>query len=74
MVEFFEMGGYGGYVWPSYFASAIVLGAIAWSILQRRSKLQNQLQRIEAAETEERAFESAKIIAAERPPEKTPNA
>ena len=26
--QFFEMGGYGGYVWPAYAVAAIVLGLL----------------------------------------------
>lgn len=27
---FFEMGGYGAYVWPAYGLSVLVIGALVW--------------------------------------------
>lgn len=44
------MGGYGGYVWPAYISSAVVLGAIAGLIWRRRRRLRKQLDRLGTAE------------------------
>lgn len=44
MQEFLNMGGYGGYVWPSYLISAAVLIALAVSIWRRGGALARQLK------------------------------
>lgn len=50
MAEFFNMGGYAGYVWPAYVSSFVVLGAIAFMILHRRRRLQKKLDRLAAVQ------------------------
>ena len=52
MAEFFHMGGYGGYVWPAYLSSAIVLGGITAVIWRRRRRSQQQLDQIARAAQE----------------------
>lgn len=47
MQEFLNMGGYGGYVWPSYLISAAVLGALAISVWRRGRSLSRRLKEIE---------------------------
>ncbi len=47
MSTFFEMGGYGAFVWPSYAASVLVLGlAIAYSV-SSHARAQAEIRRLE---------------------------
>jgi heme exporter protein D len=34
MTEFFNMGGYGSYVWTAYGIAAVVLGGLVWQSLR----------------------------------------
>lgn len=43
MTEFFQMGGHGGFIWPAYGISAVVLGAFLVSTLRRHWKLKKRL-------------------------------
>lgn len=43
MSEFFDMGGYGAFVWPAYVVSAFVLAALAFSIWRRGRNLKKKL-------------------------------
>jgi len=43
MSEFFDMGGYGAFVWPAYVVSAFVLAALAYSIWRRGRHLKQKL-------------------------------
>jgi heme exporter protein CcmD len=43
MSEFFDMGGYGAFVWPAYFVSAFVLAALTYSIWRRGRILKKKL-------------------------------
>lgn len=36
MAEFFAMGGYGLYVWPSYAVTGLALAIEVWAIARRR--------------------------------------
>jgi len=45
MNEFLSMGGYGGYVWPSYGIAIGVLAALALATWRRGSRLRRKLQR-----------------------------
>jgi len=50
MSGFFEMGGYGAYVWPAYGVSVLVwLGLIA-VIISRRRRLQTALEQYNKGE------------------------
>ncbi len=49
MAEFFQMGGYGGYVWPAYLVSVLVIGGLAVSIWRRGRSLRRQLKRFAEA-------------------------
>ncbi|HBB86900.1 MAG TPA: heme exporter protein CcmD [Blastocatellia bacterium] len=42
MSPFFYMGGYGFYVWGSYLATLIVLGAEVVQLLRRRKSVREQ--------------------------------
>ena len=44
MSEFFALGGYGAYIWPSYLLSAILLGALSWHIIQRNQQVKALLK------------------------------
>ena len=48
MRDFFEMGGYGAYVWPAYGVSALVLFGVALMIW-RRGKALEQKRRADPA-------------------------
>ncbi|MBA2705003.1 MAG: heme exporter protein CcmD [Blastocatellia bacterium] len=43
--NFFYMGGYGFYVWGSYIATLILLGAEVLQLLRRRKSLREQDRR-----------------------------
>ena len=45
MQDFFNMGGYGGYVWPAYGASLFVLTALAAAVWRRGRSLDARLKR-----------------------------
>lgn len=45
MSEFFAMGGYAAYVWPSFALTALVVLANLFFTLQRRKKVIVKLQR-----------------------------
>ncbi len=45
MAEFFSLGGYAAYIWPSYILSAILLGALSWHIIQRNRRIKRLLKR-----------------------------
>jgi heme exporter protein D len=48
MSEFFEMGGYGGYVWPAYAISGVVLTGLIAFVLRRAAKARRDLAALEA--------------------------
>lgn len=48
MGAFFEMGGYGGYVWPAYGFAASVLSGMALASLRRLRRAEAQLRQLEA--------------------------
>ena len=45
MSEFFAMGGYAAFVWPSFALTAIVMGANLYLAKRRRNKVIARLQR-----------------------------
>lgn len=49
MSEFFDMGGYAGYVWPAYIASALAIGGLIAAIWLRGRALKKRLTETEAA-------------------------
>jgi heme exporter protein D len=56
MAEFFAMGGYASYVWPSYAASALVLGVAIVLSLRAHRRVRRTLKKLEdeAGETGEK--------------------
>ncbi|MEX2629274.1 MAG: heme exporter protein CcmD [Tistlia sp.] len=48
MEQFLAMGGYGGYVWPSYLLGALVLGGL---YLVSRGELRRRERRLRALES-----------------------
>jgi heme exporter protein CcmD len=44
MAEFFDMGGYGGYVWPAYAVSAAAIGGLAFIIWKRSRRMRRKLK------------------------------
>lgn len=53
MAEFFDMGGYGRFVWSSYGAFAVViLGLVVWT-LRRSGSVRRELAEIEMREKSE---------------------
>ena len=46
--SFFEMGGYGGFVWPAFGLTAVVLLALLADSLRRLKAAQTALARLEA--------------------------
>lgn len=48
MAEFFEMGGYGIYVWPSYTLAVLVVLGLAGLSLIRNMRVRTELEHLEA--------------------------
>ena len=46
MAEFFALGGYGAYIWPSYILSAILLGVLSWYIIKRNKQIKTLSKQI----------------------------
>lgn len=51
MNEFFTMGGYGGYVWPSYAISAVVLIGIVIQSFRQLKGAEKELELLRQADT-----------------------
>lgn len=49
MNAFFEMGGYGAYVWPAYGVSAVAILGIAYLIWRRGRRLHKQLEELQSS-------------------------
>lgn len=49
MSAFFDMGGYGAYVWPAYAVSAGAIVGLAFFIWRRGRRLRKELTKVEAA-------------------------
>ena len=47
MSAFFDMGGYGAFVWPSYAASVIVLGLLMAFSISSHARAQAEIRRLE---------------------------
>ena len=47
MVEFLDMGGYGGYVWPAWGTALVVLAALVWISLRTMRTQERELARLE---------------------------
>lgn len=58
--EFYEMGGWAAYVWPSYAVAALVLGGIAWRIVRRNAQTRRRLELAEARRRRLRAADATK--------------
>jgi len=63
LTSFLEMGGYGGYVWPAFALSAVVLVALLVESLRRLRTGERALARLEAAAAARRGKRGA-----DRPP------
>lgn len=48
MGDFFDMGGYAAYVWPSYAAFALIVGGLIWRASQRNARVRAELRALEA--------------------------
>jgi heme exporter protein D len=48
MNEFFAMGGYGAYVWPSYIIAALVVGGMAIQTIREWRRARDRLRALEA--------------------------
>lgn len=48
MAEFFEMGGYGAYVWPAYGLSFLVLAGLGAGVWLRGRTLKERLAKLSA--------------------------
>ena len=46
MSQFFEMGGYGAFVWSAWAATALILGGLLVVTLISRARVQRQLERL----------------------------
>lgn len=49
MQEFFSMGGYGAYVWPSYGLSAVLLVGLLVASVRSLKSTEAEFQRLKAA-------------------------
>ena len=58
--EFFDMGGYAGYVWSAYAAAALVLGGLIAVTLRRNAQTRAELVRIETRAERRRREEAAR--------------
>jgi heme exporter protein D len=47
MADFFAMGGYGGYVWPAYAASILVLVIAIVAALREHARARENVRRLE---------------------------
>ena len=47
VTEFFTMGGYASYVWPSYGVFALVLGGLTLYGVRRNRAVREELERVE---------------------------
>lgn len=50
MSEFFNMGGYAAYVWPSYALTFLVIGGLAFAIWRRGRTLKKRMDAIEKSD------------------------
>lgn len=46
MAEFFSMGGYGAYVWPSYVMTAVVMGVLLITSLRSLKTTESAFDRL----------------------------
>lgn len=46
MAEFFSMGGYGAYVWPSYVMTAVVMGVLLITSLRSLKATESAFDRL----------------------------
>lgn len=51
MMEFFDMGGRGWYVWPSFAISALALGAVVYLSWRRMRAAERQIKMLERDRT-----------------------
>lgn len=49
MAEFFDMGGYAGFVWPSYAASVLALAGLTVYVVWRNARVRDELARLQEA-------------------------
>lgn len=49
MAEFFAMGGYAEFVWPSYAASALGLAGLTLYVARRNARVRTELARLQEA-------------------------
>ena len=54
IVTFFEMGGYGAFVWPAYALTAVIMVTLAVSSLRRLRSEQRELRELEATAPQRR--------------------
>lgn len=62
MSDFFEMGGYGAFIWPAYAAAAVLLAgllAVSWRTMRRREALVESLRANRRREPKEARMETA---------------
>jgi len=48
MAEFFSMGGYGAYIWPSYAMTAIILAALLVASIRELKSTEAMFERLKA--------------------------
>ncbi|MEO1253023.1 MAG: heme exporter protein CcmD [Pseudomonadota bacterium] len=53
MSEFLQMGGYAGYIWPAYGATALVVAGLAFAIWRRGRHLRRRLDEAERAKKQD---------------------
>jgi heme exporter protein D len=57
--DFFEMGGYGAYVWPAYGVTALVMLALLVATLRRLSARQKAISELEPLRRRQKIENSA---------------
>ena len=53
ILDFLHMGGYGGFIWPCYAATAVVLVGLLWISTRRLHRTETDLARLDPERSEQ---------------------